>query len=106
MHLRVACDDGYMTDPSVPKTDRPCPAPIRPNVVSVVVTCYNQAHFLREAIDSIRSQVYPHYEIVVVDDGSTDNTSQVAESYSELRYIYQHNQGLATARNSGLRESQ
>jgi glycosyltransferase involved in cell wall biosynthesis len=74
-------------------------------LVSVVIPCYNQAHFLGEAIESVLAQTYPHFEIVVVDDGSTDNTSEVAARYPRVRCVRQHNQGLAAARNAGLRES-
>ncbi|MBD0373704.1 MAG: glycosyltransferase [Pyrinomonadaceae bacterium] len=73
--------------------------------ISVIIPCYNQAHFLGEAIESVLNQSYPHYEIIVVDDGSTDNTSEVAESYTQVRCISQQNQGLSAARNTGLRES-
>jgi glycosyltransferase involved in cell wall biosynthesis len=74
-------------------------------LVSVVIPCYNQAHFLGEAIESVLVQSYPHHEIVVVDDGSTDNTSEVASSYPVVRCIRQANTGLSGARNTGLRES-
>src|SRR4030095_12922462 len=56
-------------------------------LISVIVPCYNQAHFLTEAIESILSQTYPHYEIVVVDDGSTDNTAVVAGCFSGGRWL-------------------
>ena len=74
-------------------------------LVSVIIPCYNQAHFLGEAIDSVLAQSYPNFEIIVVDDGSTDNTSEVAGSYAGLRCIRQVNQGLAAARNAGLGQS-
>src|SRR5215831_17936372 len=75
------------------------------NVVSVVITCYNQSQFLREAIESILSQGYSNHEIILVADGSTDNPCQIAASSSTLRYIYQQNQGLSAARNTGLQKS-
>jgi glycosyltransferase involved in cell wall biosynthesis len=73
--------------------------------VSVVIPCYNQGHFLAEAIESVRNQTYRQFEIIVVDDGSTDNSALTARKYGDLRYIWQTNQGLAAARNTGLRES-
>src|ERR687885_1823430 len=75
-------------------------------LVTGVIPCYNQAHFLGEAIESVLAQSYTHFEIIVVDDGSTDNTSEVATRYPKVRCIRQDNQGLAAARNAGLRVSE
>ncbi|MBD0373703.1 MAG: glycosyltransferase [Pyrinomonadaceae bacterium] len=75
-------------------------------LVSVIIPCYNQAHFLGEAIESVLNQSYPHYEIIVVDDGSTDNTSEVAESYTQVKLLRQENHGRpAVGRNNGFLES-
>jgi len=74
-------------------------------LVSVIIPCYNQADFLAEAIESVKAQNYPYVEIIVVDDGSTDNTAEVAARYPEVRYIRQPNQGLSAARNTGLKYS-
>jgi GT2 family glycosyltransferase/SAM-dependent methyltransferase len=73
--------------------------------VSVIITCYNQARFLSDAIESVLRQTYSHREIIVVDDGSTDTTSEIVASYAGLRYIRQSNQGLSAARNAGFCES-
>src|SRR5215813_6293592 len=75
------------------------PAPL----VSIIIPCYNQAHFLSDSIDSARRQTYSRIEIIVVDDGSSDNTSEVAASYKDVYCIRQPNQGLSAARNAGLR---
>ena len=75
------------------------------NTVSVIIPCYNGARFLEEAIESVLAQTYRHFEIILVNDGSTDNTEEVATRYPEVRYIYQKNQGIAAARNTGLVES-
>src|SRR5215207_3618778 len=71
-------------------------------LVTVVIPCYNQAHFLEEAIESVLAQSHPNFEIIVIDDGSTDDTSEVAERYPGVRLFRQDNQGLAAARNAGL----
>jgi glycosyltransferase involved in cell wall biosynthesis len=72
-------------------------------LVSVIIPSYNHAHLVGEAIKSVLEQDYQHYEIILVDDGSTDNTCEVVAQFGfKVRYIYQPNQGLSAARNSGL----
>jgi glycosyltransferase involved in cell wall biosynthesis len=71
-------------------------------LVSVVIPCYNHARYLPQAIDSALSQTYTNIELVVVDDGSADNTSEVVGRYANVRYLFQANQGVARARNFGL----
>jgi glycosyltransferase involved in cell wall biosynthesis len=73
--------------------------------VSVIIPCYNQARFLSEAIESVLDQTYRRFEVIVVDDGSSDNTSEVAARYPSVRCYRQQNQGLAAARNRGLSQS-
>ncbi|MEG4962425.1 MULTISPECIES: amino acid adenylation domain-containing protein [unclassified Microcoleus] len=73
--------------------------------VSVVIPSYNSAQFLPEAIKSVLEQSYPPFEVIVVDDGSTDDTKEVCDRYPTVQYVYQHNQGVAAARNTGLRVS-
>src|SRR5437867_2391143 len=74
-------------------------------LVSVVIPCYNNAPFLRDAIQSVLSQTYERTEFIVVDDGSSDDTSDVASSDPGIRLIRQQNQGVSAARNAGLRQS-
>jgi glycosyltransferase involved in cell wall biosynthesis len=71
-------------------------------LVSVIIPSYNQAPFLADAIESVLAQSYPHVEIIVIDDGSHDNTAAVASRFPRVRYIRQPNRGLAPARNAGL----
>jgi glycosyltransferase involved in cell wall biosynthesis len=74
--------------------------------VSVIIPTYNCAKFIKRAIDSALSQTYQNIEIIVVDDGSTDNTGRIIEGYgSRIKYFYQDNSGLAKTRNRGLREA-
>jgi len=74
-------------------------------LISVIIPCYNHGRFLSKAIDSVLKQSYRHHEIIVVDDGSTDDTKVVAGRYAEVKYIYQFNQGLSAARNTGIDNS-
>jgi glycosyltransferase involved in cell wall biosynthesis len=82
-------------------SDRDLVAPL----ISIIIPCYNQAHFLGEAVESVLAQSYPHYEIIIVDDGSTDDTSKVASSYPAVRCVRQRNAGLSAARNAGVKVS-
>ena len=79
-------------------------APAQPRV-SVVIPCYNGGRFLRDAIESVLNQTWPASELVVVNDGSTDDTAAVARSYEQVRYVEQRNQGAPAARNAGMRSS-
>ncbi len=73
-----------------------------PALVSVVIPCFNYAHFLEQAIQSALDQDYPAIEVIVVNDGSTDNTAAVVAKFPAVRYVHQENRGLAAARNAGL----
>jgi glycosyltransferase involved in cell wall biosynthesis len=76
--------------------------------VSVVIPTYNLVQFLPEAVASARAQMWPDLEIIVVDDGSTDDTPEVLERLSregELRWFRQENAGASAARNRGIREA-
>jgi glycosyltransferase involved in cell wall biosynthesis len=73
-------------------------------LISVIIPVYNGDRYLAEAIESVLAQNYHPIEIIVIDDGSTDRTKQVAESFQKyIHYIYQPNCGAAAARNIGLK---
>ena len=72
-------------------------------IVSVIIPACNCDRYIGEAIASVFAQTYTDYELIIVDDGSTDDTAQVIKSYGDrINYIYQTNQGVAQARNTGL----
>ena len=71
-------------------------------LVSVVMAAYNSAEFIGPALDSLFAQDWSDFETIVVDDGSTDGTAEVAESYPQVRCIRQVNSGPAAARNAGI----
>lgn len=75
--------------------------------ISVIIPCYNQAIFLSKALDSLFAQSYNDWEAVIINDGSTDNTEQVAKDYTardkRIKYYYQENFGASAARNYGVK---
>jgi len=77
-------------------------------LVSVVIATYNMSAYLPEAVESVRSQTYGPIEIIIVDDGSTDNTAAVVDQWKKdtrVRYVHQDNQGQTVAKNRGISES-
>ena len=74
--------------------------------VSVIIPAYNYDRYLPRAIESVLQQTYAQVEVIVVDDGSTDDTRVVVREYGDrVRYVYQENAGLSAARNTGIQQS-
>ncbi len=76
--------------------------------VSIIIPTYNRAHLIKRAIQSVLNQTYQNFEIIVVDDGSTDNTEEEVKNLNnqKIRYIrYNENKGAASARNTGIKVS-
>lgn len=76
--------------------------------ISVIIPSFNAGRYIRFAIDSVLKQTYKDYEIIVIDDGSTDNTPEMVRTYiatDQIKYFYQENAGLSAARNSGISRS-
>lgn len=78
-------------------------------IVSIIVPCYNQATYLPDALNSVIAQTTSNWECVIVDDGSSDNTAEVASFFcnqdKRITYLFQENKGLASARNTGIKHS-
>jgi glycosyltransferase involved in cell wall biosynthesis len=75
-------------------------------LVSVIIPTYNRAWIIKESVDSVFSQDFNDFELIVIDDGSTDNTLEILNSYGEdIIVIHQRNQGVSSARNRGLMEA-
>jgi len=75
-------------------------------LISVVIPTRNRASSLVQTIDALQAQTYPFHEILVVDDGSTDQTATAMQRITGIRYIHQPSRGPAAARNRGSREAQ
>lgn len=78
-------------------------------LVSVIIPCYNQGDFLNETLESVFKQTYSKWECILVDDGSTDNTKEIANLWIEkdtrFKYFYKQNGGVSSARNFGIRKA-
>ena len=74
-------------------------------LISVIVRCFNREDTLGRALESIFQQSYDRLEVILIDDGSTDQSRTIAHQFENVRYFYQENQGLAGARESGLKRS-
>lgn len=78
-------------------------------MISVIVPCYDQAQYLSEALESVIDQTYSNWECIIINDGSTDNTEEIANQYlkkdSRFKYLYKVNGGLSSARNAGINMS-
>ena len=72
---------------------------------SIIIPLYNKGSRVRRSIDSVLNQGYWDMEIIVVDDGSTDNSAEYVKAYddSRIRYIFKENGGVSSARNAGIR---
>ncbi|MEO7975760.1 glycosyltransferase [Flavobacterium sp.] len=75
-------------------------------LISVIIPCYMQAQYLDEALTSVFTQTYKNWECIIVNDGSSDDTHEIAEKWlekdSRYKYIYQKNKGVSAARNNGI----
>jgi glycosyltransferase involved in cell wall biosynthesis len=74
--------------------------------ISVIIPTYNRAYSLERAIKSVLTQSFPYYELIVVDDGSTDDTANLLEKYPQIKVISQANQGVSVARNNAVKQAQ
>lgn len=75
-------------------------------LVTVIIPTYNSAQYLSAAVESVLQQTFKDFELLIIDDGSKDNTSELAKTFSDkVRYIYQENAGVSEARNHGIKVS-
>lgn len=75
-------------------------------LISIIVPCYKQAQYLSECLQSVTDQTYQNWECIIVDDGSPDNTENIAKTWclkdKRIKYLYKDNGGLSAARNTGI----
>ncbi|MDD5005988.1 MAG: glycosyltransferase [Candidatus Omnitrophica bacterium] len=76
-------------------------------VFSIIIPAYNQGWLLKKALESVLRQEFDNYEVIIIDDGSTDNTREIVNSFQDVRikYYYQNNSRLAIARNTGIKHA-
>ncbi len=77
--------------------------------VSIIIPTYNYGRFITQAIESVQAQTYKHWECLVIDDGSTDNTGEIVERFAardeRIKYVYQSKSGVSAARNVGIKRN-
>lgn len=98
---QISPGDTSLTIQQLPPPERSDGRPL----VSVIIPCYNSARYLAETIESVLAQTYPRVEIILIDDGSSDETAKIAQGYP-VNYVYQTNRGISAARNTGFLHSQ
>lgn len=78
--------------------------------ISIIIPCYNQGHYLNDTLHSVYNQSYSNWECIIINDGSTDNTDEIANEWvikdTRFKYFYKKNGGLSSARNAGLEKMQ
>lgn len=74
-------------------------------LISIMMPTYNNGKYIAQAIESIYAQNYSNIEIIVVDDGSTDNTKEILKQYKDIKYFYMEHKGISAARNTALENS-
>lgn len=72
-------------------------------LISVIIPAYNAEKYIVQCIENLLYQTYKNLEIIIVDDGSTDNTAQIVQQYPDVKYIYQPNSGVSVSRNTGIK---
>lgn len=77
------------------------------NLVSIIMPAYNSANYIKDSIESVLAQTYPYWELLIIDDGSSDNTAEIVRAYTDerVRYLHQVNKGVAAARNYGIKNA-
>lgn len=79
------------------------------NIVSIITPCYNGEKYISETIESVIKQTYSNWEMLIIDDGSTDNSAKIIDKYvskdGRIRFLRQKNSGSATARNNGIKHA-
>ena len=73
--------------------------------ISVIIPTYNRCEVLKRALTSVYAQTHSPFEVIVIDDGSTDNTGEIQKDYPSVKYFYQENSGVSSARNLGIKKA-
>src|SRR5690554_6374074 len=77
------------------------------NIYSVIIPVHNKEEYLKKTLNSVLDQKYPHFELILVNDGSEDNSGDICDEYatldSRIKVIHQKNGGVSTARNTGIK---